>query len=101
MSEKSQAPSKEDQEQLKVELKKALNPNGENPQIESYVDSTFSYISESIQKMEQTDDKDKTANDIAEDLGKKIQDWLSRKQKELDAEKRIAEKQEEAENEKA
>ncbi|XXZ98880.1 hypothetical protein QA089_001391 [Meyerozyma guilliermondii] len=88
MSEKSQAPSKEQQEQLKVELKKALNPNGENPNIESYVDSTFAYISDSIQKMEQTDDKDKTANEIAEDLGKKIQDWLSQKQKELEAEKK-------------
>lgn len=88
MSEKSQAPLKEQQEQLKVELKKALNPNGENPNIESYVDSTFAYISESIQKMEQTDDKDKTANEIAEDLGKKIQNWLSQKQKELEAEKK-------------
>lgn len=88
MSEKSQAPLKEQQEQLKVELKKALNPNGENPNIESYVDSTFAYISDSIQKMEQTDDKDKTANEIAEDLGKKIQDWLSQKQKELEAEKK-------------
>lgn len=88
MSEKSQAPLKEQQEQLKVELKKALNPNGENPNIESYVDSTFTYISDSIQKMEQTDDKDKTANEIAEDLGKKIQDWLSQKQKELEAEKK-------------
>lgn len=87
MSEKSEAPLKEEQEQLKVELKKALNPNGENPQVESYVDSTFSYISESIQKMEQTNDKDKTANEIADDLGKKIQDWLSQKQKELEAEK--------------
>lgn len=79
-----QGPLREQQEQLKVELKKALNPNGANPNVDSYIDSTFSYIRESIEKMEQSEDKDKTANDIAEDLGKKVESWLQAKQKELE-----------------
>lgn len=81
----NQAPLQEQQDELKMELKKALNPNGENPNVNSYIDSTFSYISDSIRKMEETEDKDKTANEIAEDLGKKVENWLRQKQKEMEA----------------
>lgn len=70
-----------------------LNPNGENPQMNEYIQSTLSYIGNAIEKMQNTNDKDATAKEIADDLTSKYESWAASKKKEEDEKKQVAEKE--------
>ncbi|CAK9438995.1 uncharacterized protein LODBEIA_P32190 [Lodderomyces beijingensis] len=77
---------------------KILNPNGEHPQVNDYIQSTFSYIGNALKKMQETDDKQATAKEIADDLTQKFEQWAAQKKQE--AEQKRAETKTESTEEK-
>ncbi|CAK7896167.1 hypothetical protein CAAN1_03S02278 [[Candida] anglica] len=74
-------PSAAEQHSLMEMARSILNPNGENPRIDEYITSTFSYISASLYKVATATDKDAAAKAIADDLSEKFDRWMeSRKE---------------------
>lgn len=68
-------PSPEQQKLVETAVKKLLNPDGTNTQMDGYVTSTFSYISDMLNKMADSQNKDQTATEIAEDLKQRFEGW--------------------------
>lgn len=87
---KKDVPSKEEQHELETAVKKLLNPDGSNQQMNGYIESTFSYVQEALDKMANSTDKDATANAIAEDLKQKWGGWAE--QQKADKERRRQER---------
>lgn len=83
---KDDVPSEKDQEELKSKLRGILNPDGKNEQMDEYINSTFNYIGNLLNKVASADDKDKASNDIAEDIVGKLKNWAESKQKETEGE---------------
>ncbi|KAI3402846.1 hypothetical protein KGF56_004307 [Candida oxycetoniae] len=80
--------NQEDLHKIQNITEKILNPNGENPQTNEYIKATFSYIGNALKKMQDTDDRDATAKEIADDLTSKFESWAATKKKE-EEEKRL------------
>lgn len=74
---KKDMPSPEQQKNLENAVKKLLNPDGSNPQMDGYVTNTFSYILNMLTKMAETDNKEQAAQEIAEDLKAKFEGWAN------------------------
>ncbi|KAI5952810.1 hypothetical protein KGF54_003677 [Candida jiufengensis] len=79
---------KQDLNKIEDIAKNILNPNNENPQMNEYINSTMSYIGDVIQKMQNTNDKDATAKEIADDLTKRFENWANNKKKEIEEQKK-------------
>ncbi|KAI5960945.1 uncharacterized protein KGF55_004212 [Candida pseudojiufengensis] len=79
--------SQQDLNQIENIAKGVLNPNNENPQMNEYINSTMSYIGNVLQKMQNTNDKDATAKEIADDLTKKFENWANSKKQEIEESK--------------
>lgn len=71
---------------LFTQLKSSIDTE-KYPQFALYIDGTKDYIDDIFKKMQQSDDKEKTSDDIAKDLTGKINGWLEMKKEELDKEK--------------
>ncbi|CAR66288.1 DEHA2F07106p [Debaryomyces hansenii CBS767] len=95
------APSTEQQQSIMNLFRNALNPNGENPQVDEYLTSTFGYLQNVFNKMQTAEDKDATAEEIAQDLTDRFDKWISeRENKKKDSDKKEeSDKQEESEKE--
>lgn len=74
------APLVEQQQSIMNLFRSALNPNGENPQIDEYLTSTFSYVQNVFNKMKTAEDKDVAAKEIADDLSSRFDKWVSEKE---------------------
>lgn len=92
------APLTEQQQSIMNLFRNALNPNGENPQVDEYLTSTFGYLQNVFNKMQTAEDKDATAEEIAQDLTDRFDKWISeRENKKMDPEKEEeSDKQEES-----
>lgn len=73
---KNDLPTLEQQKELEETLRKILNPNGENKQMDEYLTSTFNYISNAFEKMQNAPDSEKSAQEIAQDLKTKFEGWV-------------------------
>jgi hypothetical protein len=95
------APLTEQQQSIMNLFRNALNPNGENPQVDEYLTSTFGYLQNVFNKMQTAEDKDATAEEIAQDLTDRFDKWISeRENKKKDSDKKEeSDKQEESEKE--
>lgn len=56
-------------------MKRLLNPDGTKPEMDQYVSSTFRYVTDAIDQMANSDDRDKTAKAIADDMHQKWGAW--------------------------
>lgn len=74
------APLVQQQQTIMDLFRNALNPNGEYPQVDDYLTSTFSYVQNVFNKMQTAEDKDATAKEIAEDLTDRFDKWMSEQQ---------------------
>lgn len=83
---KNDLPTPEQQKEFELTVRKLLNPNGENPQMDQYVTNTFDYISNMFDKMQKSDNPEVAAKEIAEDLKVKFENWAN-SQKEKEAKK--------------
>lgn len=83
---KNDLPTPEQQKEFEQTVRKLLNPNGENAQMDQYVTNTFDYISNMFDKMQKSDNPEVAAKEIAEDLKVKFENWAN-SQKEKDAKK--------------
>lgn len=92
------APLTEQQQSIMNLFRNALNPNGQNPQIDEYLTSTFGYLQNVFNKMQTAEDKDATAEEIAQDLTDRFDKWISeRENKKKDSDKKEeSDKQEES-----
>lgn len=92
------APLMEQQQSIMNLFRNALNPNGENPQVDEYLTSTFGYLQNVFNKMQAAEDKDATAEEIAQDLTDRFDKWISeRENKKKDSDKKEeSDKQEES-----
>ncbi|CAI5758322.1 unnamed protein product [Candida verbasci] len=88
--------NQQDLDKIKDVASKILNPNNEHPQINEYIQSTFSYIGNAMYKMQTTNDRDATAKEIANDLTNKFETWV--KNREEQQQQQQQKKQEEADN---
>lgn len=85
---KNDLPSPEQTKELEDTVRKLLNPNGENKQMDLYVSSTFNYIGNMFSKMQNAPDSELAAKEIAEDLKMKFENWAnSQKAKQEETEK--------------
>lgn len=74
------APLTEQQQSIMNLFRNALNPNGENPQVDEYLTSTFGYLQNVFNKMQTAEDKDATAEEIAQDLTDRFDKWISERE---------------------
>ncbi|ODV66198.1 hypothetical protein HYPBUDRAFT_99028, partial [Hyphopichia burtonii NRRL Y-1933] len=81
LEESKALPSLQEQQDFISLVKQILNPNGEDPRIDEYITSTFSYILNVLYKMVTTDDKEATAKEIAQDLNDKFDRWVEQRTK--------------------
>ncbi|SGZ51470.1 CIC11C00000002402 [Sungouiella intermedia] len=72
---KNDLPTPEQTQQLEDAVRKLLNPNGENPNMDQYVTNTFNYISNMFNKMQNASDPEAASKEIAEDLKLKFENW--------------------------
>ena len=94
------APLAEQQQSIMNLFRNALNPNGENPKVDEYLTSTFGYIQNVFNKMQTTEDKDATAEEIAQDLTDRFEKWISeREDQKKDSDNKESDKKEESGNE--
>lgn len=92
-------PSEEDCAQLRDSIKGILNPDGKNEKVDGYVNSTFDYIQNMLNKVANADDQDAASKEIADDLVLKFKGWAETQQQDRD--QRRADRQSLGENEKA
>lgn len=83
--ENNNGPSQEQMNRLLAVAKAVLNPNGDNPQVDEYINASFDYILEILHKMATTNDKEATAREITEDLNTRFQNWVDKKKAEATA----------------
>lgn len=83
---KDDLPTPEQQKEFETTVRKILNPDGENKQMDQYVTNTFDYISNMFDKMQKAPDPELAAKEIAEDLKQKFENWAD-SQKEKQGEK--------------
>ncbi|KAM9934338.1 hypothetical protein OXX80_006058 [Metschnikowia pulcherrima] len=81
-------PTQEQMDSLQTTVQQLLNPNGENNQINEYINNTFSYVSSMLDKVANAKDKDAAAEEIAQDLKSKYEGWAQTKLDEREAEKK-------------
>mmetsp|Transcript_2074 Transcript_2074/g.2258 ORF Transcript_2074/g.2258 Transcript_2074/m.2258 type:complete len:140 (+) Transcript_2074:699-1118(+) len=79
-SSENDAPLVQQQQTIMDLFRNALNPNGEYPQVDEYLTSTFSYVQNVFNKMQTAEDKDATAKEIAEDLTDRFDKWMTEQQ---------------------
>lgn len=70
---------------LLMKLKAAIGPK--YPQANDYIDSSVNYISDLMQKLNQSQDKDKVTKEIANDLTAKLEAWANKQKQLLDKQK--------------
>lgn len=75
LQEKGQYPTSEDKDKLVALVKSILNPNGENPKVDEYINGTFGYIEGVLKKMALSENKEETAEEIAQDLNQRFDQW--------------------------
>lgn len=68
-------PTPEQTKQFEGAVRTLLNPNGDNPTMDQYITSTFNYITNMFDKMQNASDSDAAAKEIAEDLKEKFENW--------------------------
>ncbi|EGV61276.1 hypothetical protein CANTEDRAFT_116900 [Yamadazyma tenuis ATCC 10573] len=83
----STAEQQQQMDELFNQLKGSIDKQ-KYPQFEEYIDSTHNYLANVMKQMEQTDDKDRTSKEIADDLSGKLNKWLESKQKELETQQK-------------
>ena len=81
-------PTQEQMDSLQTTVQQLLNPNGENNQINEYINNTFSYVLSMLDKVANAKDKDAAAEEIAQDLKCKYEGWAQTKLDEREAEKK-------------
>ncbi|EGW31857.1 uncharacterized protein SPAPADRAFT_62469 [Spathaspora passalidarum NRRL Y-27907] len=72
--------TKEKLEELRLKIKEGINSAGEHPLITSYVDSTFSYLQNIHDKMTAAPDKKAAAQEIADEITSKVENWMKSRQ---------------------
>lgn len=98
---KGQYPTSEDKEKLVSLVKSILNPNGENPKVDDYINGTFGYIEGVLRKMALSENKEDTAKEIADDLNQRFDRWAAElEEKNKKAEEKTDEKAEKKTEEK-
>lgn len=68
-------PSKEDQDKLRDSVRSLLNPDGSNERMDGYINSTFSYVQNALDKVAHAEDKDAASKEIANDIVQKFKVW--------------------------
>ncbi|QBM87273.1 hypothetical protein METSCH_B04730 [Metschnikowia aff. pulcherrima] len=81
-------PTQEQMHSLQTTVQQLLNPNGENNQINEYINNTFSYVLSMLDKVANAKDKDAAAEEIAQDLKSKYEGWAQTKLDEREGEKK-------------
>lgn len=56
-------------------VKKFLNPNATNSQLDSSISNFFNYFQSALTKIETAEDKDKATDEVSEDAVKKFVAW--------------------------
>lgn len=69
------APSSKDLADISAKLKAAIDPV-QFPNAHSYIDTSSDYINSSIKRMQESSNKDETAQQIANDLVHNLQSWI-------------------------
>lgn len=77
VAELEDVPSPLEQQSLMQLTRAILNPNGDDPRIDQYITSSFSYILSAFYKMATATDKDVAAKEIADDLNTKFENWVA------------------------
>lgn len=73
---KNDLPTPEQTKELEETIRKIVNPEGQNPQMDQYVTNTFDYIGKMFEKMQTAPDSEAAAKEIAEDLKAKFEGWV-------------------------
>lgn len=77
LQDKGEYPTTEDKDKLVALVKSILNPNGENPKVDEYINGTFGYIEGVLKKMALSENKEETAEEIAQDLNERFDQWTA------------------------
>lgn len=81
IEEVNDAPLAQEQNILMELTRKVLNPNGDDPRVDQYITSCFSYILGVLYKMSVSNNREETAKEIAQDLNHKFEAWVSEREK--------------------
>lgn len=68
--------------QIRDIAQKILNPDNNNPTMNEYIQSTFAYIGTALMKMQNTNDRQATAKEIADDLTQRFEAWVESREAE-------------------
>lgn len=68
-------PSAEDTAKLQESIRGILNPDGKNETMDGYINNTFSYVQDMLNKVAHADDKDAASQEIADDIVLKFKGW--------------------------
>lgn len=91
--------TEQDLKKLADMTRNLLNPNGQNPQVDQYIDSTFSYLLNVYTKLTTAQDKDAAAKEISNDLVKKLENWANSKKEQKEKDESKDEKKDEKKDE--
>ncbi|CUM66925.1 uncharacterized protein PRCAT00004610001 [Priceomyces carsonii] len=73
--EKKDLPLLQDQQNLLEGIRKILNPDNDNPQMDEYITSCFGYVMQALYKVSNAEDREKASEEIAEDLKERFERW--------------------------
>lgn len=68
-------PSAEDTAKLQESIRGILNPDGKNETMDGYINNTFSYVQDMLNKVAHADDKDAASKEIADDIVLRFKGW--------------------------
>ncbi|PVH17315.1 uncharacterized protein CXQ87_000199 [Candidozyma duobushaemuli] len=68
-------PSQEDTQKLQESIRGILNPDGKNDTMDGYINNTFSYVQDMLNKVANAQDKDAASKEIADDIVSKFKGW--------------------------
>lgn len=75
MSKEPQPLTQEQLQEFQATIKNLLNPNDNNPQMDSYISNTFQYLLGALNKIDSADDKDKATDEVSSDIIGKLIAW--------------------------
>lgn len=92
-------PSQEDTDKLRESVRGILNPDGKNDTMDGYINNTFSYVQDMLNKVAHADDKDAASQEIADDIVLRFKGWAEKQQQDREDRKneRHANEKQEAE----
>lgn len=78
--ERGELPSLPQQQWLLSAARRMLNPSGENPGVDEYIVSSFSYLLNVMYKMATASDREAAAREIGQDLQNRFNKWVDERQ---------------------